>query len=102
MINALLVMLGLGAAMGLILYIASVAFYVKVDERTEKTTSMLPGYNCGGCGFPGCSGLAEALVNGQTDTVNCKPCKPEQRAAIVDYLNASEGPNGEKIKVKAI
>ena len=102
MLNAILVMLGLGCAMGLILYVASVAFYVKPDERVEKTTAMLPGYNCGGCGFTGCSGLAEALVKGETNTVSCKPCKPEQRKEIVDYLNASEGPNGEKLNVKAI
>lgn len=101
MTNAIITMLVLGAAMGLVLYVASVAFYVPVDERVEKTTSMLPGYNCGGCGYPGCSGLAEALVSGETDTVSCKPCKADQKAAIVEYLNASVGPNGEKLKVKA-
>ena len=96
------VMFVLGAAMGLILYIASKAFFVAVDERVEKTTSMLPGYNCGSCGYPGCSGLATALINGETNVVSCKPCKPDQRAAIVEYLNNSTGPNGEKLNVKAL
>ncbi len=36
-------------------------FKVEADVRVEKVTSLLPGYNCGGCGFPGCSGMAEAL-----------------------------------------
>ena len=97
-----LIMFILGAAMGLILYIASKVFFVAVDERIEKTTSMLPGYNCGSCGYPGCSGLATALINGETDVVSCKPCKPDQRAAIVEYLNSSVGPNGETLKVKSL
>ena len=102
MIEALIVMLMLGCAMGLILYAAAVVFKVEVDERLEKVTEMLPGYNCGSCGHPGCSGLAAALVNGETDTVNCRPCKPERRAEIVDYLNSTPGPDGNTLKVKSI
>lgn len=102
LLNVILVMLVLGCVLGAILYIASVAFHVEVDEREEKVTAMLPGYNCGACGYPGCSGLAKALVDGETDTVSCKPCKPDQRAAIVDYLNNATGPNGEKVTVKSI
>lgn len=102
MINAVLAMLLIGMALGLLLAIASKVFYVAVDERIEVTTSMLPGYNCGGCGYPGCSGLASALVEKGTDTVNCKPCKPDQRLAIVEYLNSTPGPDGETLKVKSI
>ena len=102
MLNVIIVMLLLGCAMGLILYIASVAFHVEEDEREATVTGMLPGYNCGSCGYPGCSGLAKSLVSGETDTVNCRPCKPEQRQAIVDYLNSTPGPNGETLKVKSI
>lgn len=102
MINALAVMLVLGCTMGLILYLASTAFHVEVDERLEKTTAMLPGYNCGSCGYPGCSGLASALINKETDTVNCRPCKKEQRDAIVEYLNNTPDAEGNTLKVKSI
>ena len=102
MFNVILVMLVLGCVLGAILYIASVAFHVEVDEREGKVAEMLPGYNCGSCGYPGCSGLAAALVNKETDTVNCRPCKSEQRAKIVDYLNSTPGPDGETLKVKSI
>ena len=102
MFNVILVMLVLGCVLGAILYIASVAFHVEVDEREEKVAEMLPGYNCGSCGYPGCSGLAKAIISGETDTVNCRPCKPDQRAAIVEYINTTPGPNGEKLTVKSI
>ncbi len=100
MLNTVVVMMVLGCVMGLILYVASKAFYVEIDEREEKVVEMLPGYNCGSCGYPGCSGLAKALIDGSTDTVNCRPCKPDQRAAIVEYLNSATGPGGETLKVK--
>ncbi|MCF0112067.1 MAG: electron transporter RnfB, partial [Erysipelotrichaceae bacterium] len=51
MLNAILLTLGIGAVLGLILGIASVLFAVKEDERLEKLNTMMPGYNCGGCGF---------------------------------------------------
>ncbi|MBR2802023.1 MAG: electron transporter RnfB [Erysipelotrichaceae bacterium] len=102
MLRAMLTMLAIGAVLGLMLAISAKIFYVKADERTEKVTSMLPGYNCGSCGYPGCSGMAAALVEKSTDTLNCRPCKPDQRQAIVDYLNTTPGPDGETLKVKSI
>lgn len=56
MITAIIMMFVVGAVLGLILGIASNVFKVEVDERVEKVTAMLPGYNCGSCGFAGCSG----------------------------------------------
>ena len=100
MINTILVMLVLGAVLGLILAIGNKVFFVKEDERTEKVIGLLPGYNCGACGYPGCSGLAAALVSGEVTQVICKPAKAEVKTEIADYLNESEGPNGEKLNVK--
>ncbi|MGB4985793.1 MAG: (Fe-S)-binding protein [Erysipelotrichaceae bacterium] len=101
MFEAIILMLGLGLILGALLGIANKIFYVEVDQRVEETTALLPGYNCGGCGFAGCSGLAEALVNGTVSTISlCKPSKPDQKQAIRDYLNNSVGPNGEKVEIK--
>lgn len=52
-----------GLAMGLFLAFASKKFEVKVDERVEEIIGILPGINCGACGYPGCAGYADALVN---------------------------------------
>ncbi len=100
MLNAIIVMVVLGAVMGLILYVASVKFYVPVDERLSKTIEMLPGLNCGACGYPGCSGMAEAMIEGKSNRLTCPVCKPEQRLAILDYLNNQAGPDGTKLNIK--
>lgn len=101
MITAILMMLVTGAILGLVLAIADKLFYVKPDERVEKVTEMLPGYNCGGCGFAGCSGMASALVGKEVDTVSlCKPSKPEAKEKIVEYLANTPGPDGTTVTVK--
>ena len=53
MIPAALTMLVIGALLGVMLGVASKVFHVELDEREAKVTEMLPGYNCGGCGYPG-------------------------------------------------
>ena len=53
---------GLGAAAAVILYLAAQKFKVYEDPRIDEVEDALPGANCGGCGYPGCRGFAEALV----------------------------------------
>ncbi|MDY4972994.1 MAG: (Fe-S)-binding protein [Erysipelotrichaceae bacterium] len=91
MIKAIIMMLVVGAVLGIVLGISAKVFYVKPDTRVEDITKMLPGYNCGGCGYPGCAGMAEALVNKESEVTSCKPSKPEAKEAIKQYLqqNAS-------------
>ena len=101
MLNAAILMIVLGAILGCGLGFADRFLSVEVDERINKVSEMLPNYNCGGCGYAGCSGLAEALVNGEITVVGtCKPCKPDQKQAIVDYLNNTPGPDETCLKVK--
>ena len=52
----------LGILAALILYIVAQKFKVEEDPRIDEVEKMLPGANCGGCGFAGCRGLADALV----------------------------------------
>ena len=100
MVKALLMMLALGAVCGLILGFASKAFYVEPDHRAEDLLALLPGYNCGSCGYSGCGGMAEAIVSGELDMITCNPIKQEDRAKIVEYLANTPGPDGEVIKIK--
>lgn len=102
MVNAIIMMLVLGAVLGVGLGVADRFLSVEVDERVDTVTKMLPNYNCGGCGYAGCSGLAEALVNGEIKVVGtCKPCKADQKEAIANYLNTTPGPEGTCVNVKA-
>ena len=86
MIKAIIMMLVVGAVLGIVLGISAKVFYVRPDTRVEDITKMLPGYNCGGCGYPGCAGMAEALVNKESEVTSCKPSKPEAKEAIKQYL----------------
>lgn len=47
-----------------VLFVVSKKFAVKEDPRIGQVQELLPGANCGGCGFAGCSGMASALVAG--------------------------------------
>ena len=51
-----------GIFVGLFLGAAGIFFKVEVDEKEEAVLAALPGNNCGGCGYAGCSGLAAAKI----------------------------------------
>lgn len=60
-----------GLFIGGFLGIAAIKFKVKVDEKEEAVLGLLPGNNCGGCGFAGCSGLAAAIAKGEAPINAC-------------------------------
>lgn len=60
-----------GLVIGLLLGVASIKFKVEVDEKEEAVLNALPGNNCGGCGYPGCSGLAAAIAKGEAKVNQC-------------------------------
>ena len=70
-IIAALVVGGTGILLGFFLGIFGEKFKVEVDEREEAITGVLPGNNCGGCGYAGCSGLAAAIVKGEAPVNQC-------------------------------
>lgn len=89
------ILAGLAFILGFGLALASKFLYVKVDTRVEDITNILPNANCGACGFPGCVGYAEAIVNQTAENLGlCKPGlksgKPEE---IRKYLD--EHPNDD-------
>ena len=102
MIKVFVIMFLIGAFLGAMLMLANRFLAVKEDKRQEEALKMLPGYNCGACGYPGCSGMIAALLNKETDVLQCTPSTPEQRQAIVDYLNNEEGPDGDKLNITSI
>ncbi len=77
-ILALLLGIGIGAA--------AKKFGVDSDEREEKTLGLLPGVNCGGCGYPGCRAFACALVRGQGDPSLCAAAGGKAQREIAGIL----------------
>lgn len=61
---AVLVLGAIALIAALVLFVVAKKFAVEEDPRLGQVTELLPGANCGGCGFAGCSGMAGALVKG--------------------------------------
>ena len=68
---AIAVLGGLGLIFGLVLAAASKVFYVETDPRLDALNGCLPGANCGGCGYAGCSAYAEAVLKGEAPIGAC-------------------------------
>jgi electron transport complex protein RnfB len=62
---------GTGLLIGLFLGVASKKLEIKVDEKEAEVRALLPSSNCGGCGYPGCDGLAKAIANGEAPVNAC-------------------------------
>lgn len=63
----------IGLVCGLGLAFASKFFAVKEDERIELIREVLPGANCGACGFAGCDDYAKAVCEGNAQPNQCVP-----------------------------
>lgn len=67
----LFVSLGLSLLLGFLLAIFKKIFHVDVDETVSAIRAVLPGANCGACGFPGCDGFAVAVASGNAPVNGC-------------------------------
>lgn len=85
--NSILFVGAIGAIMGILIALASSIFHVEEDTRVEEVAALLPQFNCGACGTPGCHAMAEALVAGTITIDKCRPAKPEQKEAVISKLN---------------
>lgn len=86
MLTASIVMaiLGILAAAGL--GYAAKIFYVYVDPKITAVEEALPGANCGGCGYPGCSGAAVAIVEGKAPANVCVAGGVETAAEVARVM----------------
>lgn len=62
---------GLGLLFGVLLAVASKFFSIQGNPLTDQVRECLPGANCGACGFPGCDGLARAIVEAGQPVNSC-------------------------------
>jgi NADPH-dependent glutamate synthase beta subunit-like oxidoreductase len=86
MLGGILVMGGLGVFVGVGLALASKIFYVYVDPKIEAVDEALPGANCGGCGYPGCTANAVAIVEGKSSPSSCVAAPPETAEEIAGIM----------------
>ena len=82
-----IIALVLGLICAIILVLADKFMSVPVDERFPKIRECLPGANCGACGYTGCDGYAQALVdNPDLKTNLCVPGGDSAAQAIAEIL----------------
>lgn len=96
-VYGLVFLAALGIVFGIALAIVAARFVVKTDPRVEKVRDVLPGANCGACGFAGCMGYAEAVVGNPDVAVNlCAPGK----SAVAEMVAEITGKKADKVDPK--
>ncbi len=77
---------GIGLVFGLILSYAGEKLKVEEDERIPLVRDVLPGANCGGCGFAGCDAFAVAIVEGKCSPNGCPVGGQETAEAVCEVM----------------
>ncbi len=89
MLESVFMMGALGLIIGISLALASKVFYVYVDPLVEAIDGLLPGANCGGCGYPGCGANAEAIATGKSSPSSCVAGSADLAVAIASVMGVS-------------
>lgn len=79
----------IGLLIGLFLGLAAKKLEVPVDETEEKVRELLPGANCGGCGYAGCDACAKAIVIGEAAANVCPVASSDIHAQIAEVMGGS-------------
>ena len=97
---ALIVLGVIGAIGALVLHLVAKKFYVYEDPRVGQVEEVLPGANCGGCGFPGCHGMADACVKAASlDGLMCPVGGADVMAKVAGILGMEAGAADPKLAV---
>jgi len=87
LVYTIIVLSSIGAISAIVLYFVAKQFYVYEDPNIGEVTNMLPGANCGGCGFAGCKNFAEKIVNSDDiSKLYCPVGGNETMASIAKFL----------------
>ena len=87
MLEAVLHIGTIGLVLGVAIGIANKYLEVKVDPLVEAVYDLLPHFNCGSCGNPGCMAMAVTVVGENAPLTNCKPGDAEMRGNIQQVLD---------------
>ncbi len=88
---------GLGLLFGFGLGIASKIFSVKANPLIEQVKEVLPGANCGGCGYAGCEAFAKAVVEGKAPINGCPVGGAKTTEAIAKILGVESTESVKKV-----
>jgi RnfABCDGE-type electron transport complex B subunit len=74
-----------------LLVLAHRKLHVDEDPRIDAIHQLLPETNCGACGYPGCLGLAEAMVEGSALPGKCTVISEDEQEYIAEFLDVDVG-----------
>lgn len=94
MIAAIASLTALGTTLGLILGLAARFLRVEGNPLVEELEALLPGSQCGQCGYPGCTGAAQALADGSAPVTLCPPGGRAVVAALAARLGVDADLSG--------
>lgn len=89
MITAAIVLTLMGSGLGLLLGFTDRLFAVETDPMVDRIANMMPGSQCGQCGFPGCRPAAEAIANGHASVSVCPPGGRSLAEKLAEMLGVS-------------
>ncbi len=90
LIISVIALASIGVIAAILLFIVAKKFHVNEDKRIGVVNELLPGANCGGCGFAGCRSLAEAIVKDpENKNLKCPVGGSETMAKIAEYLGTT-------------
>ncbi len=81
------VLAGIGFILGYLIFLVDKFFHVEEDPHIDEVVELLPRYNCGACGYPGCKEMAISLLNKETKPEQCNPLKKEAEEVLRKYLD---------------
>ena len=90
---------GIALVLAVLIVVLSKVCKVEEDARIGQVNELLAGANCGGCGYPGCSGFAKALVEGNAELSACGQTSCENVKKIADILGVDAGSGVETVVV---
>jgi len=99
MLEAIAVLGGVSGLAALGLGLAGIKFHVEIDPRVEAIEGLLPGANCGACGFAGCAGLAKAIVQGDAPPDSCPPGGGDVAKAVAGVMGLDAGSSVRQVAV---
>ena len=98
---AVVILGAMGALFGALLTFTAKIFAVPKDERRDAVREALPGANCGGCGYPGCDGCADAIAAGKAP-VNACPVGGSEVAKKIGKIMGVEAEEQERMVARVV
>ena len=97
----ILIMIIICGCLGFLISLFSKLFYINENEKVEEIYKMLPGYNCGACGYVSCEEMAKAILEGEVKYAKaCKVITDANAESLKAYCKTIKDNKGNVIDLK--